>query len=157
MTTLRVLRNVANIANLSTPLGVLIGLAGTGRFRSHRGLIVVDRARLPLPHASAMTVGSVVLIPTESREEVEARMPGLISHEDEHAWQWALCMGLPFLPLYFAAAGWSLVRCGDRASANVFERQAGLALGGYPEQPKRSWGQMLALLRRGKSTVETPR
>ncbi len=131
------LRNLANAVNLSTPLGIALSLAGRGRLRRHAGLIVADNVRLPVPNAGAMTVGSVVLVFRQTLEQAEERTPNLLPHEDAHAWQWAYCLGLPFLPLYFAAAGWSILRTGDRASANHFERQAGLHDGGYPENAKR--------------------
>lgn len=131
------MRNLANVVNLSTPLGIALAALGRGRLRRVGTLIVADSARLPFLNASAMTVGSVVLIPGRTLEEVQTILPDLVGHEEEHAWQWAVCLGLPFIPLYFAAAGWSLLRCGDRASANLFERQAGLRRGGYPERPKR--------------------
>jgi hypothetical protein len=38
------------------------------------------------------------------------------------------------LPLYFAAAGVSWALCGDFGAWNVFERQAGLADGGYADR-----------------------
>ena len=85
----------------------------------------------------AVTGASVDLHPGRTLEEVQTILPDLVGHEEEHAWQWAVCLGLPFIPLYFAAAGWSLLRCGDRASATLFDRQAGLRRGGYPERPKR--------------------
>lgn len=130
-------RNLANVVNLSTPLGLAIALGSRARLRRRGSLLVADRARLDRLNASAMTVGSVVLVPRGSLESVEARLPRLLAHEEEHAWQWAACLGLPFIPLYLAAAGWSMLRCGDRASANAFERQAGLRNGGYREQPRR--------------------
>jgi len=131
------LRNLANVANLSTPLGIVLSLAGRGRLRLRDGLVVADHVRLPVTNAGAMTVGSVVLVFRQSLEQAEERTPNLLPHEDAHAWQWAYCLGLPFLPLYFAAAGWSILRTGDRASANHFERQAGLRAGGYRENAKR--------------------
>ena len=57
--------------------------------------------------------------------------PVLLGHEERHSTQYAWCLGLPFLPLYFLAAGWSL-RTGNPGIANVFERHAGLQAGGYP-------------------------
>lgn len=126
-----VVRNVGNVFNLSTPLGLLLALAGRGRLRMRHGLIVADRAALPLVTASALTVGSVVLVPHRTLEEASAQIPGLLQHESEHAWQYAYCLGLPFLPLYLLATAWSWLRARDRASANFFEVQAGLALGGY--------------------------
>lgn len=136
--TLRLVRNIGNVANLSTPLGLLVALAARGRLRRIDGLIVAERAHLgPLP-AGAVTIGSVVVIPTLTLEELQRRVPGTMEHEDAHAWQWAYCLGLPFIPLYMAAMGWSWLRTRDRASANVFEIQAGLELGGYRRRQTRS-------------------
>ena len=55
----------------------------------------------------------------------------LLGHEEKHCSQYACCLGLPFLPLYFVAAAWSQLRTGNPASANFFERMAGLEAGGY--------------------------
>ncbi|AQP45293.1 hypothetical protein [Tessaracoccus flavus] len=149
MDTPRVLRDIANVLNLSTPLGLVLGAVARGRFRRRSSLVIVDRARLPLLRASAVTVGSVVIIPTRSLEEAEARVPTLMAHEDEHAWQWAYCLGLPFVPLYVASMAWSMVRSGDRATANHFEVQAGLAAGGYREGQKRPVREGIRRLLRG--------
>lgn len=146
MNRLRTIRDLANVVNLSTPLGLAVAVARGRRLRRREGLWIADDVRLPGIDASAMTVGSVVLVLGRSLEEAEARNPTLIAHEDEHAWQWAACLGLPFIPLYFAAVAWSMVRCGDRASANPFERQAGLAIGGYRENEKQPLRQGLARL-----------
>ena len=131
----RLLRDIANVVNLSTPLGLIIAAATRSRLRRRGGLIVADRARLPLRNAAAFTVGSVVILPHRELEEAERRNPSLMEHEDAHAWQYAYCLGLPFIPLYFMALAWSVLRTGDRASANHFERQADLAKGGYPAHP----------------------
>lgn len=131
-------RRVANLVNLATPLGVLLGCVGRGRWRRSGRLLVAERVRLPWVRASAMTVGDVVLVLGSSLEEAERRFPRLMAHEEEHSWQWAYCLGLPFIPLYTAASLWSLLRAGDRATRNVFERQAGLDSGGYlRDQPRR--------------------
>lgn len=134
----RTLRNVGNVANLSTPLGLAAAALGGARLRMVDGLIVADQARLPFLRASAITIGSVVLIPRRPLDDVRARIPGLLEHEDHHAYQWAYCLGLPFIPLYMAATAWSWLRAGDRATANHFEFQAGLELGGYEVGAKRS-------------------
>jgi hypothetical protein len=63
--------------------------------------------------------------------------PDLLVHEERHSRQYARFLGLPYLPLYVLAMGWSVVRTGDRASANAFERGAGLRAGGYVERPVR--------------------
>lgn len=133
----RLLRDTANVVNLSTPFGLLLAAAGRGRPRRWGHLVVFDRVRLPVTDAGAMTVGSVVLVFRRSLEEAEARTPTLLSHEEEHAWQWAYCLGLPFLLFYFAQVAWSMIRTGDRAAANYFEVQAGLKAGGYRERDKR--------------------
>lgn len=133
----RTLRNVANVANLSTPLGLALGLAGRGRARRMGHLIVFENVTLPLINASAMTVGDVVLVPGRTVEQASRRIPDLMAHEDEHAWQYAYCLGLPFLPLYGLATAWSMLRTGDRASANHFEVQANLLKGGYRIREKR--------------------
>lgn len=137
------MRNVANLVNLSTPLGLAVAVASGARLRRRGSLLVADHARLGWLRASAMTVGSVVLVPGQSLASAEKAIPLLMAHEEEHAWQWAACLGLPFIPLYLLAAGWSMLVCGDRASANIFERQAGLRSGGYLERPKRGWREMI--------------
>lgn len=134
----RTLRNVGNVANLSTPLGLVAALLGGARLRTVDGLIVADRTRLPFLRASAITIGSVVLVPRRSLDEAQTRIPGLLEHEDHHAYQWAYCLGLPFIPAYMAATGWSWICTGDRATANLFEHQAGLELGGYVVGTRRS-------------------
>lgn len=55
----------------------------------------------------------------------------LLGHEERHSTQYAYCLGLPFLVFYGVAAGWSMLRSGNPASRNFFERQAGLVAGGY--------------------------
>lgn len=103
-----------------------------------RGLHYAVGYTARLPVAGAFTVGNVVLFrPHLGRPQDH---PRLLAHEETHCTQYALCLGLPFLPLYFAAAGWSWLRTGDPASRNVFERRAGLAAGGYRERPVRPLG-----------------
>lgn len=124
------LRAAWNMANLSTPLGLLIAAATrTGVARGPDGLIVGFGYRPRLPRAGAFTVGNVVLF-RAGIDDVAAR-PRLVAHESRHATRYALCLGLPFLPAYLAAAGWSLLRCGHPALRNPFEVRAGLADGGY--------------------------
>lgn len=124
-------RRVANLANLSTPLGVLLATAGRARLRrGPHGLLLAEECRLPLLGAGAMTIGDVVL--TGGRfTELVARLPRVLEHECRHADQWLRWGGLPFLPAYLLGAGWSLLRTGDRAVGNPFERAAGLEDGGY--------------------------
>ena len=124
------LRQVANLANLSTPLGLLLAVAGRARLtRGPEGLLLARGYRLTVPPAPAFTVGNVVLLRLD--EAALARRPRLLAHESRHATQYAWCLGPGLLPLYAVAAAWSWLRCRDFATRNVFERRAGLADGGY--------------------------
>ena len=154
------LRQLANLLNGSTLLGLLLAAGARCHVASGpRGLILAAGYRWKLPYAAAFTVGNVVLFradadrvfggespphssPSSSSSSSSspspcfpdgAGFPGLLGHEERHSTQYALCCGIPFLPLYFAAAGWSLWRAGNPGTANPFERHAGLAAGGYPE------------------------
>lgn len=126
-------RRVANVVNGTTLLGLAVALAaGTSISQGPRGLIIASGYRWRLPHAGAFTLGNVVL--SRLRAEQLVSNKELLGHEEKHCSQYACCLGTLFLPLYFLAAGWSLLRTGDPASANFFERQAGLAAGGYPDR-----------------------
>ena len=124
-------RQVVNVVNLSTPLGLAIAAASGARLeRAADGLVLATGARGSFPRADAFTVGNVVVLRTP------APSPALLRHESVHATQWA-CLIVLFLPLYWLAALWSYLRAGDHWSRNVFERRAGLADGGYVEAPPR--------------------
>ena len=130
-------RQIVNIANLSTPLGVLLARLGRARIRrGPHGLLLAEGARLPLGLAGAMTIGNVVLTRGRFADLVGA-LPRVLEHESRHASQWLRLGGLPFLPLYLLGGAWSLLVTGDRAAGNPFERAAGLADGGYRDVPPR--------------------
>ncbi len=122
-------RSIANWVTLATPLGLLISRVGGCRVRpGPRGLSVASGYRLAIPGARAFTVGNVIVV----REERHLLQPQLFAHEERHASQWALCLGvIGFPPCYGLAALWSFLLTGDAHSRNVFERRAGLAAGGY--------------------------
>jgi hypothetical protein len=147
-------RAVGNALNLTTPLGLLVAMAGRATVRrGPEALVVAEDYRLPLPRAGAFTVGGVVLVPRGTLADVEQRQPGTLAHEARHSWQYFWCLGMPFLPLYALASGWSWLRRGDPASGNWFERSAGLVTGGYVERPVtnaglRRIGRTLRLVRR---------
>ena len=123
-------RQLANLANGTTLLGLgLARAAGTAISRGPRGLVIAAGYRWRLPHAGAFAMGNVVIC-RFSAEQLAANA-ALLGHEEKHCTQYACCLGLPFLPLYFLAAGWSHLRTGDPASANFLERLAGLEAGGY--------------------------
>jgi len=127
------LRQVANMVNLSTPLGLLVAALGRSTVSpGPDGLLLARGYRLRVPAAPAFTIGNVVLLRID--DATLTRRPHLLAHEARHATQYAWCVGPVMLPLYGLAAAWSWLRCGDPSSYNVFERFAGLADGGYPER-----------------------
>lgn len=125
------LRAALNLVNLSTPVGILLARAAGCRIRrGPSGLLLASGWQLRLPKAAAFTVGNVVL----HRDRAAPLLgPGsaLLAHESRHSSQYAL-LGPAFLPLYFAAAAWSVLRTGNPGTGNPFERLAGLRDGGYP-------------------------
>ena len=127
------LRRVVNALTLATPAGLLLARLGRAQLRPgpHGTLVAVGyRSRFPAPRASAVTVGEVILL--RLPEDLLARRPALLEHEDRHAKQWACALGLLGFPaLYGLAAAWSWLRFGDGALGNIFERRAGLVDGGY--------------------------
>jgi hypothetical protein len=124
-------KQIINIANGSTALGCAVATIGRARIGGGpRGLLVATGYQLPLPKASAFTIGNVVTS-SHDRAWLEAH-PRLVRHEERHTWQYVVCLGLPMVPLYMLAAGWSYLRGGDPAVHNAFERLAGLEDGGYP-------------------------
>jgi hypothetical protein len=123
-------RQLANLANGTTLLGLALARsAGTAITPGPGGLIIASGYTWRAPFAGAFTLGNVVICRVGARQL--AANNALLGHEARHCSQYAWCLGLPFLPLYFLAAGWSQLRTGNPASANFFERQAGLAAGGY--------------------------
>jgi len=131
MTTWQRIRFVGNWLNLSTPVGCLAGRLGGARFRrGPRGLYLADGYRYRFPVAAAFTIGNVV-ITRHSWGELLRGHPDLLLHEERHSTQYLLCAGLPFFPMYGLAMAWSYVRTRTPALANAFERDAGLAAGGY--------------------------
>lgn len=128
------IRRVLNYVNLSTPFGLLVvRLGGARAAPGPAGLILAHGYRLPFPVAGAFTVGNVVL----TRRQEGFLTGALLRHEDRHASQYALCAGLPMLPLYLVAVAVSVLVCGDPASWNVFERLANLEDGNYVRRPPR--------------------
>jgi hypothetical protein len=139
-------RLIGNFVNLTTPLGLGVALIGRAKIRrGPRGLFFCEGYRLKFPIAHAFTVGSV-LTTVRTWDEVLLRHPQLIEHEENHTWQYLYCLGLPFYPAYAICMGWSMLRTHDRAARNFFERQAGLANGGYRDVPVQPLGEAVRAL-----------
>ncbi len=133
-------RRRGNWINGSTPAGLLLARLGRARVRRGPwGLYLAENYRWSFPRAGAFTVGNVVLS-TSRLDDLARLQPDVLAHENEHAWQYFWFLGIPFLPLYLASAAWSWLRTGDPASANPFERHAGLSGGGYQERPRDNAG-----------------
>lgn len=128
-------RQVANWVTLGTPLGLGLAWAGRASVTSGPdGLLLAHGWRYRVPRAAAFTVGNVVL--TKHAAGYFDEHPALLRHEAHHAGQWACWVGLPFLVGYSVASGWSLLRTGNSALGNPFERRAGLVDGGYLPAPR---------------------
>ena len=122
-------RLAVNLLNGSTLAGLAVARAGRARLApAPDGLLAGTGYRLPVPPAPAFTLGNVIVT---RRDELDELGSPLFRHEARHATQYAWCGGLPMLPLYFAAAAVSWLLSGDFGAWNVFERDAGLADGGY--------------------------
>jgi len=129
-------RKVINWANGSTLAGLGVATLGQAHVtRAPDGLFTGTGYRLPVPPAPAFCLGNVIVT---RRTELLASS-GLFGHEARHATQYAWCGGVVMVPLYLVAAGVSWALTGDFGSRNVFERQAGLADGGYTDKPLRQW------------------
>jgi hypothetical protein len=126
-------RQVVNMVNLSTPLGIVVAKAGRGRLaRGPHGLLLARgyAARFPAPRAPAVTIGDVVLLRLDERGL--ANRPQLLDHEARHSVQYAFWLGpFGFLPAYLIASLRSWWVTGDFALRNAFEVHAGLVDGGY--------------------------
>ena len=137
------LRTVLNWLNLSTVLGLTIAKVGGATIaRRGRGTYLAGGYRWCFPAASAFTVGSVIT--TQHDIDYLRSRPVLLRHEDRHCTQYAFCVGVLMLPLYFLAVGVSYAIAGDHWSYNPFERLASLSDGGYPP------GQTRLAKRRGQ-------
>jgi hypothetical protein len=129
-------RAVVNWLNLSTLLGLAVAkLGGATITRRGRGTYLATGYRYSFPVASAFTVGSVI----DTRHDLAYlhERPLLLQHEDRHCTQYAFCLGLVMLPLYFLFVAISYVLAGDHSSYNPFERLANLSDGGYPPPTNR--------------------
>jgi hypothetical protein len=138
-------RQVVNLVNGSTLAGLgAAALGGAAIARSADGLLTGTGYRLPVPPAPAFCLGNVIVTRGDAIDPDSA----LFRHEARHATQFAWCGGVVMVPLYLAAAGVSWALTGDFGARNVFERRAGLAGGGYADQPLRPRLRRLAPLRR---------
>ena len=134
-------RFAGNFVNLSTPVGLAVARIGRATIRrGPRGLFLGEGYRFKFPIAGAFTIGNVITT-SSTWDTMLHKYPYLIKHEEAHTWQYFYCLGLPYYIPYVLFMGWSVLRTGDRAARNFFERQAGLATGGYIDYPVRPIGE----------------
>lgn len=132
------LRRAVNLVNGTTAAGLLTARLGRVPVRQGPGgLLLAGGWNHPLPRAAAFTLGNVILYRSRVSKAFDAGpASALLRHEARHSSQYAV-LGPAFLPLYFAAAGFSKLRSGDPASSNIFEILAGLSDGGYRTRASR--------------------
>jgi hypothetical protein len=135
-----VARTTLTAINGTTLVGLLIA-AGTGAKvrRAPGGILIAEGYSAKLPKQTCFTVGSVILTRRTAEWLRHERHVGLLAHESRHAAQYAV-LGPLFWPAYWLACGYSYAMTGSYGVRNLFEKNAGLAAGGYDlDVPLRPW------------------
>lgn len=142
-------RTALTAVNGTTLIGLLIAVAAGAKVRrGPGGVLIAEGYRAPVPVQTCFTVGSVIVTRRTADWLLDEQHVGLLAHETRHATQYA-ALGPLFWPAYWIACGYSYAMTGSYGARNVFERHAGLAAGGYRQQPLRPWVSRLAPRRRG--------
>ena len=130
-------RTVLTALNGTTGAGLLIAAVSGAKVRRGRnGVLIAEGYRRKIPPATCFTIGSVILTRNTADWLLADDHADLLAHESRHAGQYAL-FGPMFWPAYWLACGYSYVLTGSYGSRNAFERDAGLASGGYDDRPLR--------------------
>jgi hypothetical protein len=137
-------RAALTAVNGTTLAGLLIAVATGAKIRrGPGGVLIAEGYRGPVPKQTCFTVGSVILTRRSADWLLHEQHVELLAHETRHVLQYAV-LGPLFWPAYWIACGYSYVTTGSYGARNVFERHAGLAAGGYRQQPLRPWAARLA-------------
>ena len=145
-------RTLLTAVNGTTLVGLGIAvLTGTKMRRGPGGILIAEGYRRRVPPATCFTVGSVIITRRTAEWLLDESRAGLLAHESRHAGQYAV-LGPFFWPAYWASCGYSWATTGSYGARNAFEKHAGLASGGYREQPLRPWA---ARLTRSAATAST--
>ena len=140
-------RTALTAVNGTTLAGLAVAAVSGARLRrGSGGVLVAEGYRLPVPRQTCFTVGSVVLTRRPAQWLLDPAREHLLAHETRHVGQYAV-LGPLFWPAYWLACGWSYALTGSYGARNAFERHAGLAGGGYREQPLRPWAARLSTRR----------
>ena len=136
------LRRALNWINLSTACGFLLAkLSHSDRRPTPDGHYLATSYHWPVPVAGAFTIGDVIFTRSAHSTNSDPYSPldaHVWSHELMHSNQYAWCLGLPFIPLYFSACAYSYLMSGDIWSYNIFETRANLDAGGYVKSQRRA-------------------
>ncbi|MDQ7906640.1 hypothetical protein RB614_19170 [Phytohabitans sp. ZYX-F-186] len=133
------MRTTLTWVNGTTLAALLLATATRTRLvRGPGGLYVAGGYRLRVPKQSCFTVGTVVFTKRPAGWLLDPDRAELLGHETRHVGQYAV-LGLFFFPLYGAASAYSYLLTGGYGCRNFFERDAGLAAGGYRQLPLRPW------------------
>ena len=136
-------RTLLTAANGTTGAGLLLALASGAKIRRGKhGVLIAEGYRRKVPPVTCFTVGSVIITHRSADWLLHEERSTLFTHESRHAGQYAV-LGPLFWPAYWASCGWSYVLTGSYGTRNPFEKHAGLAAGGYREQPLRPWAARL--------------
>ena len=130
-------RHALNWANGTTAVGfALARLTRSPILDGPLGTYIATEYPLRVPDATCFVMGDVIFCRhTRNWLLADVNRPTL-RHEMRHTYQYAQ-LGPLFWPLYFASCGWSFLATGSYGARNGFERQAGLADGGYADRPLR--------------------
>jgi hypothetical protein len=132
-------RTALTWVNGTTLLALVLSTATRTRLaRAPGGLYVASGYRLRVPKQSCFTVGSVVFTKRPAGWLLDPDREALLAHETRHVAQYAV-LGPFFFPLYAAASAYSYLLTGGYGCRNFFEKNAGLAAGGYRQLPLRPW------------------
>jgi hypothetical protein len=136
--------------NGTTLLGLSLAAAARTRLRrAPGGVLIASGYRWRVPRQKCFTLGGVIFTRRDADWLLDTARRDLLGHETRHVAQYAV-LGPLFLPAYALASGWSWLTTGGYGARNFFERNAGLAAGGYRELPLRPWAQRLRPGRAGK-------
>jgi hypothetical protein len=117
---------------------LLSAVTRTPLVRGPGGVYVAAGYRLRVPKQKCFTIGTVVFTKRPADWLLDPKRAALLTHETRHVAQYAV-LGLFFFPLYAVASGYSYLMTGAYGCRNFFEKDAGLAAGGYRQLPLRPW------------------
>ncbi len=114
----------------------LASLTGCRRVPGPDGTTIAADYPLRVPAAACFVIGDVIFCRHSASWLLATEQRAVLAHEVRHTYQYAR-WGPLFWPLYVAGSAWSYALTGNFGVRNAFERNAGLADGGYADAPIR--------------------